>query len=189
MDKYSTFWPRYWAGVVDGLVLLPLSLADNYLETPERNKLVLLGWGFVSYSAYWLYSVLLHARFGQTLGKMAMGVKVLDLSETRIPTFKQAVLRDIGYIVLNCGCFIYFAVLVATQRYSRNAEAIDTPAIVLALATLGWFLLEVTTMLTNEKRRALHDYIAGTVVVRNAEQADPADKARLSTRAARGPRS
>jgi uncharacterized RDD family membrane protein YckC len=29
-----------------------------------------------------------------------------------------------------------------------------------------WFLAEVLTMLTNDKRRALHDFIAGTVVVR-----------------------
>lgn len=29
-----------------------------------------------------------------------------------------------------------------------------------------WFVAEVLTMLTNEKRRALHDFIAGTVVVR-----------------------
>jgi uncharacterized RDD family membrane protein YckC len=29
-----------------------------------------------------------------------------------------------------------------------------------------WFLAEVVTMLTNEKRRALHDWIAGSVVVR-----------------------
>ena len=30
----------------------------------------------------------------------------------------------------------------------------------------GWTLLEVLTMLTNAKRRAIHDFIAGTVVVR-----------------------
>jgi uncharacterized RDD family membrane protein YckC len=29
-----------------------------------------------------------------------------------------------------------------------------------------WFLAEVLTMFTNRKRRALHDFIAGTVVVR-----------------------
>ena len=36
----------------------------------------------------------------------------------------------------------------------------------LAIVPGLWFLAEVVTMLTNEKRRALHDYIAGTVVVR-----------------------
>jgi uncharacterized RDD family membrane protein YckC len=34
------------------------------------------------------------------------------------------------------------------------------------LATL-WFLLEIATMLTNEKRRAVHDFIAGSVVIRD----------------------
>jgi len=29
-----------------------------------------------------------------------------------------------------------------------------------------WFLAEAISMLTNKKRRAIHDYIAGTVVVR-----------------------
>ena len=35
-----------------------------------------------------------------------------------------------------------------------------------SLARYAWYLLEVVTMLTNHKRRALHDYIAGSVVVR-----------------------
>jgi uncharacterized RDD family membrane protein YckC len=34
------------------------------------------------------------------------------------------------------------------------------------LIILCWFLAEVITMLTNEKRRALHDFLAGTVVIR-----------------------
>jgi uncharacterized RDD family membrane protein YckC len=37
---------------------------------------------------------------------------------------------------------------------------------VLAWAGCAWYLLEVITMLTNDKRRAVHDFIAGTVVVR-----------------------
>lgn len=35
-----------------------------------------------------------------------------------------------------------------------------------ALPCLIWYFLELVTMLTNRKRRALHDFIAGTVVVR-----------------------
>lgn len=34
------------------------------------------------------------------------------------------------------------------------------------LLPLAGFVMEVLTMLTNEKRRALHDFIGGTVVVR-----------------------
>jgi uncharacterized RDD family membrane protein YckC len=31
---------------------------------------------------------------------------------------------------------------------------------------LAWFTLEIVTMLSNRKRRAVHDFIAGSVVMR-----------------------
>lgn len=49
-----------------------------------------------------------------------------------------------------------------------------TDTMVFRLSTtlpLLWYAVEVLTMLTNKKRRALHDFIGGTVVVRtNPEQ-------------------
>jgi uncharacterized RDD family membrane protein YckC len=33
-------------------------------------------------------------------------------------------------------------------------------------SSLAWWILEVATMLSHSKRRALHDFIAGTVVMR-----------------------
>jgi uncharacterized RDD family membrane protein YckC len=38
--------------------------------------------------------------------------------------------------------------------------------VILGVAGLGWFLLEIGTTFTNPKRRAVHDLIANTVVVR-----------------------
>src|SRR4030095_964195 len=168
MTKYHTFWPRFWAGFVDGLVFLPISFLDGYLSAPARGAFVLIVWGVVSYSVYWLYSVLLHTRYGQTLGKMAAKVRVLDLSEERIPSLRQAFIRDIGYIVLNSLSLFWFLYLVVAGRYANQADIVSGPGGLLAFASLGWFLLEIITMLTNTKRRAFHDFIAGTVVVRNA---------------------
>ncbi|MFL6264288.1 MAG: hypothetical protein ACJ76Y_31765 [Thermoanaerobaculia bacterium] len=57
--------------------------------------------------------------------------------------------------------------LIAWAVISYSAYTAVLPmARLLALGGLAWFLLEVTTALTNQKRRALHDLIAGTVVVR-----------------------
>jgi uncharacterized RDD family membrane protein YckC len=167
MDRYSTFWPRLWAGIVDGLVFVPVGLLDLYLGAPERSQSVLIVWGVVSYSSYWLYGVILHAMFGQTLGKMVAGVRVLDLGEAGIPSLAQAFVRDIGYIILNCAAFLNFASLVFSGRYAHGTEVVGGQAALLSAAGLGWSLLEVLTMLTNEKRRAIHDFIAGTVVVKD----------------------
>ena len=167
MDRYNTLGRRVLAGWVDGLVFLPVSLADAwYLSAPERGAAIILIWGTLTHVSYWLYSVLLHTRYGQTLGKMAVGVKVLDVSEERIPTLRQAFLRDAGYIVLNCASLAYLFHLVLSGRYSRDAAMTGQPAHLLGMAGLAWVVLELVTTLTNSKRRAIHDFIARTVVVR-----------------------
>ena len=169
MRKYDTFWPRCFAGFVDGLIFMPIGVLDAFLGVPERGPFVIIAWNVVIYTVGWLYSVLFHARYGQTLGKMAARVKVLDLSEERIPTIRQAFIRDIGYIVLNTLSLLYLIYLVTAGRSGPGAEESSVPAQILGCASLGWFLLEVISMATNEKRRAFHDYIAGTVVVRTEE--------------------
>jgi len=150
MDKYKTFGPRFWASFIDGLVFLPIGFFDNYLSAPARGPIVLISWAIVSYSAYWLYSVSLHARYGQTIGKKAMHVKVMDVSEERIPSLGQAFLRDVGYIAINISALVYFIYIVVAHKYVTGSEQVNgLPGMVLEFASLGWLLLEVVTMLTN----------------------------------------
>jgi uncharacterized RDD family membrane protein YckC len=169
MDRYQTFWPRFWAGFIDSLVFIPVMIADGFLSAPQRPAAIIIVWGAIGYTSYWLYSVLLHSRYGQTLGKMAMHVKVLDVSENGIPSFRQAIFRDAGYIILNSFSLVYLFYLVLTGRYSgEDAQVATVPGQILTWAGVGWSLLEIITMWTNKKRRALHDFLAGTVVIRNA---------------------
>jgi uncharacterized RDD family membrane protein YckC len=167
MSRYHTFWPRFWAGFVDGLVLMPIAIIDNWFFDPERSGAVILGWAAVSYPAQWLYSVLMHARDGQTVGKKATAVRVMDVSEDRTPSLRQAFLRDIGQIVFSALAFIYLAYLVLNGSYATDGQVSTIPGTIIGIAAISWFLLEIVTMLTNEKRRALHDLIAGTVVVKD----------------------
>jgi hypothetical protein len=51
--------------------------------------------------------------------------------------------------------------LVAEGKLSHDSALLCFVAL-----PLLWFLVEIVTMLTNGKRRALHDFIAGTVVIR-----------------------
>ena len=169
MDRYSTFWARFIAGFIDGLVFIPLAIVSIFfINSPEDGVALFLIWSAIGYSSYWLYSVLLHARYGQTLGKRVMGVKVLDVSESRIPTLSQALLRDSVYIALNTCALVYLVVLVTRGDYTAVALTDSAPDRIMNWIGLGWFLTEFVTMLTNDKRRALHDFIARTVVVRAA---------------------
>src|SRR5258706_13413874 len=147
--KYQTFWPRFWAGCLDGLVFAPLVFVDSWIEKTVAAPLVLAVWFVVYTISFDVYSVALHARYGQTFGKIVMGVMVMDLSETKL-SIRQAILRDIVPI--------FFSALTITSAlprifaglapYETEGEFgwIDYAWI---YGSFGWFLLEIGTMLTN----------------------------------------
>ncbi len=166
MDHYQNFWRRFWASVIDGLVLTPVTLLDGYVRWSAKGGFAVVACGIVAYSGYYVYSVLMHARWGQTLGKMVTAVKVMDVSERRLPTLRQAFMRNLGYIVLSMGTLGYLTYLVAVGRYAEGGETLGLPGEILTWAAFGWLVLEFVSMLTNRKRRAVHDLMAGTVVVR-----------------------
>ena len=154
------------AGYIDGLLFAPIQFADHYVKVPGRGRAALIAWLVFSFLIQWLYSVVMHARFGQTVGKMVARVKVLDVSEERLPSFQQAYLREIGTLVIGVFGLMYLIHLIVLGTYDPSAEFEGLPGDIMSWAFAGWFLLEIFTMWTNDKRRALHDYIAGTVVVR-----------------------
>ncbi len=166
--KYRTFWPRFWAGIVDGCVFLPI-FALNYLAYREGVPVSMrVLWYVVSSLSYPAYVVIMHARYGQTLGKMVTRVKVLDVSETAL-SWKQALLREAVPIVLQVVDIPFIVPAIAAGWSPVRPDSPQPPTLVIwfqSAAGFGWFLAELVSMLTNEKRRALHDFIAGSVVVR-----------------------
>jgi uncharacterized RDD family membrane protein YckC len=77
---YRTFWRRFWAGYVDLLVLAPLFKLDEWIQYHGGSSQARAVW-FVFYSALFpAYQIYLHGRFGQTVGKRLLGVKVVALS-------------------------------------------------------------------------------------------------------------
>src|SRR5258707_1371735 len=92
--KYFTFWPRFWAGILDGLFLRPLDWIQTFIFAyTTSSSLRITTLVFCSIFGV-VYSVWMHARFGQTLGKMVCRVIVLDVSERPL-SLRQAILRDI----------------------------------------------------------------------------------------------
>ena len=183
-QRYSTFAPRFWTGFVDGCVLWPIGFAAStllWLNIPR----VLAALVIVLESLTWLvYTVMMHVRYGATIGKMVTKLRVVDFrTEGRI-TWRQGWLREGLPMALSLGCLVYEVYSLLTGRLSAggvaNGEELfsnKTFWILNGLPTL-WFLAEILTMLTNEKRRALHDFIAGTIVVRtNVEEAAPNSQA------------
>ncbi|OGW29455.1 MAG: hypothetical protein A2X56_06630 [Nitrospirae bacterium GWC2_57_13] len=165
--KYHTFWNRFWAGVIDGLIFLPLGLLFAWTKAHAHIlPIIIVVPAVVSLSLIWvLYSIGMHGRFGQTIGKMLARVKVLDVSEQQL-SMRQAVLRDSVPLVLILAS-IPFQIISVLNAQPLLASGNDSmPMKIISSVDTAWFMAEIITMLTNYKRRALHDFIARSVVVR-----------------------
>src|ERR1022692_1216590 len=171
-ERYSTFGPRFWSGSVDSCVLWPLGFITTALLSFNIPR-VLAALLVVVESLAWLaYTVVMHARHGQTVGKMVTKVRVVDFRTEGSISWQQAWLREGIPMVLSFGFIGWQVYLILTGSLSPGAVAsgealTNSKGFWLLTALPGlWFLAEVLTMLTNDKRRALHDFIAGTVVIR-----------------------
>jgi uncharacterized RDD family membrane protein YckC len=163
-EIYRTGLKRIWAAIVDGIVFMPFMFINLWLMKKTEDTPILISWTILTAFLPLLYSVLLHFKYGQTIGKWVAGVKVVDVSEIRTLTFKQSVLRDVFYLGIEVVGLLYFTILVfqtdkAEYLYNDYRNFADQPI-------LWWTFIELVTMLTNSKRRALHDLIAKSVVVR-----------------------
>ena len=166
IDKYSTFWPRFWAATIDGIlfaILLYIECLIFGVEYSTQDKFLqaLNGVQFA------IYAIFMHGYFGQTLGKMFMEVKVLNhATETEI-NVKQALRRESVNLVLNISWVLIILTVATTLEMTRAISVGLSYAVIgFGILALVWGISEFVTMLFNDKRRAVHDYIGKTVVVR-----------------------
>lgn len=178
---YSGFWRRLAANLIDLLVLIPIGFAGPGL-TPHSKSLAL----FVAVSSGTVglfYTICLHAAYGQTLGKMALGIRVLRTDGRRIG-WPEAFWRssvDVAFWAIHT----VSSVMVVTSMPAEQLAGLSWAALQTAightrkvtfLSYLGWLAYiwsysEVFTLLFNEKKRALQDFIAGTVVALKGTEA------------------
>lgn len=96
------------------------------------------------------------------MGKMATDIKV-TLPDGSPIGFKEAFLRS--YVDL---CFAIVAIFSELSAIGNtDAEQIQWSGWLGTVAIIGWiwFWSEVVVLLFNERKRSIHDFIAGTVVV------------------------
>jgi uncharacterized RDD family membrane protein YckC len=150
---------------LDSTALAPLAWLDQFIWNHTSQSFILLPWTIFDQLIGLAYGIGFVVACGQTPGKMACGVKIFDIRGKSV-SLKQAVLRDVVPVLL----LLYFlfpqAQNILAGQLANRAYGDFSTFRNLFLALAGWLLLEVITMLTNKKRRAVHDYIAGTVVVR-----------------------
>lgn len=172
--RYASFWQRFGALLLDALILSPLYALDFYLEGSSRmnNLYTFLPMELVSVYVY-LFMVV---KYGGTPGKLIMGLRTMSLGGARI-TWKQAALRYAPLWLMNSVmtvATIIAALGMSDQAYDamgffERSEALEARAPIIYVITwlvFAYAFASLVSMLANDKCRALHDFLAGTVVVR-----------------------
>jgi len=176
--KYAGFLSRAIAATVDGLVLLPFGFLFLWVVSFKGAALLLA----VPLAAVGpAYQIWLHARSGQTLGKRFAGIRVLRLDGERI-SWREALSRssvDAGFCVAETVVTLLALYQLSDAQLSvswfERSELFMQHGPVwgkyVSYASAAWGASELVSLLFNAKRRALHDFIAGTIVVHESLEA------------------
>ena len=177
--SYAGFWPRAGALLLDVLLWAPLvavhlTILRGYSISALLVCSLTLGIFGLAYPIYF------HARWGQTVGKMITKIRVTHLDGTPIGP-KQAILRssvDLLLWVLYTPLMLY-VLLTSSESAWSSLSAIDRGRLLAERNPLSgiyevceqlWLWSELVVLLFNKRRRALHDFIAGTVVIKTGPQ-------------------
>jgi uncharacterized RDD family membrane protein YckC len=129
-----------------------------------------------------LYSVVLVARFGGTPGKLILRMRIVDVDGVPIG-LTRAFVRNCPELLLwaaSAAALCIPLLNMSDETYMQLAphlrERRDQLEILaplwyqpLQIVYYLWVYGELLVLLTNKKRRALHDFLAGTVVVHLAQ--------------------
>ncbi len=173
--EYASFWRRIGAYSIDAIVLLPIMALSYFFG--ERYRLFNLFW-LIPETVFGIwFNVYLVSKYGGTPGKLLLGTKIAMLDGSPI-TLKAAVIRHSIFFALSFSTALSLALaslsitdaLYFSLGYLAKIDALKalTPSwFELAMAGIQfWVVSEFISMLFNKKRRALHDFMAGTVVIR-----------------------
>jgi uncharacterized RDD family membrane protein YckC len=148
------------AFLIDGTVISTLTGLIAWIVRADIGMVVNVIMALAYSSVTAAYAVYMHGRFGQTLGKFIARVRVTRRDGSRL-SYRQAAVRD----------FLPCLLVPVSMWYALNQVITgELPDLSLynsvSSLALAWVFLELLTMLLNNERRAIHDFIADTVVVR-----------------------
>ncbi|WP_298153212.1 RDD family protein [Flavobacterium sp.] len=173
---YAGFGPRIAAILLDGLILSPVTLVVMFMKTMGLDLYLLAA--FINLIAVLIYNIYLPKRFGATPGKMILEIKIIRLDGQPI-LWKESYLR---YLVMFLFSLLTEAITINAIRLmdwdeyeglgfldkneyltSMSPGLFQLSSWLIAL----WVIAGLIVLLSNPRKRATHDFIAGTVVVHN----------------------
>lgn len=172
--EYAGFWKRFGSYCLDVIVMIPI-IALSFWGN-EQSRLFQLYYLIPGLAFGIWFHVYLVQRFGGTPGKLLLGIKIAKLDGSAVG-YKESILRYSVLFVISVLSSVPIVIdslgMTDAEYFSmgwqdRSVEMVERAPFwygYVLIAMNIWIWSEFIVMLTNKKRRAVHDFIAGTVVI------------------------
>ena len=172
--QYAGFWKRFGSYWLDVLIMLPIMFFAFWGN--EQSRLFQIYYLIPGLLFGLWFHVYLVKRYGGTPGKIILKIKISKLDGSDVD-YKEALLRYMILFILTMLTSIPMLMVTLgmtdaeyfsydwMQRATVMTEKAPTWYSLTTIAMNIWIWSEFIVMLTNKKRRAIHDFIAGTVVI------------------------
>jgi uncharacterized RDD family membrane protein YckC len=174
-NLYAGFWLRFGSFLLDALFMYPVIFLTLYLNGLGKNNYFYTLIPNLAFGIW--YSIYLPKKYGGTPGTLVAGVNIIRLDGESIG-WKEAILRHSVLLALSILSSIWMTscLLSADDETFKNLGWLQQQQYLMTLspgffkfynwASNIWMYSELIVLLTNKRKRAIHDFIAGTVIVR-----------------------
>ena len=175
-DVYAGFWVRVAASLLDFIILLPIMGLVLYVSSISKSAYLYI---LIPNLLFGLaFHVLLVKMYGGTPGKLIMGLKIIQKNSDDIDWKASFYRYSVEFIIAILGVYVMFLTLnqIDDSTYSslgffKRAQYMSTinplPTKIQSWISIAWSVIGAIVLISNSRKRATHDFIAGTVVIKS----------------------
>jgi uncharacterized RDD family membrane protein YckC len=170
---YSGFLSRLGANLLDMLILIPYTFLLVFINSFHMYAYFVTLIPNILF-IFW-YNIYLPKKFGGTPGKLIVGLKIVKIDSSGID-WRESFLRYSINIVLSIISIAMMvkAILLADIDIYNDLTWLDKNIYLANIVNIKliqvlsniWVWSEIIVLLFNKRKRAIHDFIAGTVIIK-----------------------
>jgi uncharacterized RDD family membrane protein YckC len=172
---YAGFWIRLGSLLLDFVFVIPVTFLSLYLNSLGKNIYLYTIIPVLIFGLW--YNIYLPKKYGGTAGKLVVGIKIIKINGQPIQ-WKEAILRHIVLLILTIFSIILMisCLLQADNSTYMSLSWLKQSQYLMSFSPILfmiyswssniWIYSEFIVLLTNKRKRAIHDFIAGTVIVK-----------------------
>jgi uncharacterized RDD family membrane protein YckC len=174
--EYGGFWRRVGAALLDALILSPMAI--TLMIAVRYTHLAYVIYVLPAIAINLVYRVYLVQRFGGTPGKRILHLRIANLDGSPV-TLRTAFIRYSPLFVLS-GLSMIAIAIASLDLGAAGLDGLSYMEKMVALnshqaawnkpvvwITQAWYIVSAIMVAATSRKRALHDLLAGTVVLRD----------------------